>query len=317
MENKQYAPLLVIGNLNMDMLIEEKRDKFVKTLSKRKKIGDSYILSPGGNGGNQAVAASRCDVDVILFGKVGQDAFGRQLQESLCNEHVNDVLISECPGVSTGVSIIIAAGGSENEYWDVRGANDYVTREDMESIEDYIKSCKVMIIGLGIPETALIRAMKIAAQYDVMVVFEAYQSKKFSEAELNLIDVLFLDSSEAEVMSGYKVDDFKNARMAACTLFQNGVKEAVIIHIKTKGMLLISNEGFYSIESSDQLPMRDASAMDDTFVGVFSACYVLGKSLNESAEIAYEAACISGSVIGTQKSIPDKETLSALLHGYY
>ena len=68
--------ILVIANLNMDLILEQKD----LHQTGRKKYADSFCLSPGGNGNNEASAAARLGVPVALAGMVGTDSFGRQLQ---------------------------------------------------------------------------------------------------------------------------------------------------------------------------------------------------------------------------------------------
>ena len=44
--------ILVIANLNMDLILEQKNSQ----QTSRKRYADSFTLSPGGNGYNEAVA---------------------------------------------------------------------------------------------------------------------------------------------------------------------------------------------------------------------------------------------------------------------
>ena len=302
---ERYPELLVIGNLNMDLILGQ--SDLHQTA--RKKIGDSFLLTPGGNGGNQAVASSRFGSSVALAGMIGTDAFGQQLKESMLSRNIDCSLIMTDLGENTGLSLIIVTEGSENQYWDVRGANWHFTEKEISKLEDYIVHCRILIIGLGIPEAAVVKAMRIAGKAGVPVMFEAYQSRRFSDEIFSLMDYLFLDSAEARELVGCEVTNMKSARVAASTLLKRGVKSAVMIHLKAHGLLVASDEGFYTFKAKKDLPMLDASAMDDTFVGVFSSCRVNGMTLSESSEIAYEAACICGHTFGAQMSIPSRKEI--------
>ena len=68
--------ILVIANLNMDLILEQKNSQ----QTSRKRYADSFTLSPGGNGYNEAVAAARMGATVALAGMIGSDSFGAQLK---------------------------------------------------------------------------------------------------------------------------------------------------------------------------------------------------------------------------------------------
>lgn len=307
MEFRSKTDVLIVGNLNMDLIFEQQNIH----QDARKKIGESFCLAPGGNANNQTVAVSRCGVSVGLAGAVGDDSFGDQLRQSLEKEGISTELLKTVSGVSTGVSLIITSSNRENQYWDVLGANAHMNVESVERLRPWIQGARVLLVGLGIPEKSMIRAIEIANEADTMVIFVAYQSKTFSSDLLGKIDVMFLDSSEAQKLSGCEVTNLKSARVAASMLLKGGVKQAVIIHMKSKFLLLAGNDGFSLFEAPKE-PMADASAMDDTFSGVFAACMVKEKDLEEAAEISYRAAGLCGSRFGAQTSIPTREEMSRI-----
>ncbi len=49
----------------------------------KKKMGRQISINAGGHGSSQAIAAVRCGVPTALIGKVGDDAFGQQIQCTL------------------------------------------------------------------------------------------------------------------------------------------------------------------------------------------------------------------------------------------
>lgn len=211
---KDSTDILVIGNLNMDLIFEQQNVH----QDARKKIGESFCLAPGGNANNQTVAASRCSVSARLAGMTGDDSFGQSsLREALEKEGISTKLLKTVEGVSTGVSLIITSSNRENQYWDVLGANARMDVDCIEQLRPYISEAKILLVGLGIPEKSMIRAIEIANEAETMVMFVAYQSKTFSSDILERIDVMFLDSSEAGKLSGCEVTNLKSARVVtAC-----------------------------------------------------------------------------------------------------
>ena len=69
----------VIGSCNMDITVEAgRRPQAGETV-----MGSRLIVSPGGKGANQAVAAARLGATVYMIGCVGDDAYGTLMKKAL------------------------------------------------------------------------------------------------------------------------------------------------------------------------------------------------------------------------------------------
>ena len=73
------STVFVVGSLNIDQNIR------VRSLPRAGETvrGSDATFSPGGKGGNQAVAAARAGAKVKFTGAVGDDAHGRRILEVL------------------------------------------------------------------------------------------------------------------------------------------------------------------------------------------------------------------------------------------
>lgn len=69
-------------------------------------MGKRLIISPGGKGANQAVAAARLGADVWMVGCVGDDANGRMMLETLEREGIHIEYVKVLSGVTTGTAHI-------------------------------------------------------------------------------------------------------------------------------------------------------------------------------------------------------------------
>ena len=86
-------PIYVIGSINTDM---------VATTSDLPKAGETvmgneFIMTAGGKGANQAVAAARMGGDATMIGRLGEDIFGEQSLKRLRGENINCSHISLDP----------------------------------------------------------------------------------------------------------------------------------------------------------------------------------------------------------------------------
>ena len=80
--------VIVLGGLNMDLIVETPRLAGPGETAE----GTRFYTTPGGKGGNQAVAAARIAErpgSVKMVGRVGDDAFGEQLGLFLKHEGVD------------------------------------------------------------------------------------------------------------------------------------------------------------------------------------------------------------------------------------
>src|SRR3954470_4201818 len=93
--------LLVVGSANAALVIGvERRPGAGETV-----LGSDLAVHPGGKGANQAVAAARLGARAALLARVGDDAHGRLLVDSLAAAGVDTagVRAGDAP---TGVALI-------------------------------------------------------------------------------------------------------------------------------------------------------------------------------------------------------------------
>ena len=157
--------ILVIANLNMDLILEQKNSQ----QTSRKRYADSFTLSPGGNGYNEAVAAARMGATVALAGMIGSDSFGAQLKASLNEEITDSQLVRVVPG-SSGLSLILSSAGQENIYWDIVGANACLDEEYIRGLESHIAKVKLLVVGFGVPYASTVLAIRLAQKHGTAVI---------------------------------------------------------------------------------------------------------------------------------------------------
>ena len=113
--------MTVVGSVNMDLRFE------VATLPAP---GETVLAarldsSPGGKGGNQAVAAARAGAQVQLVAAVGEDSAGHALRAHLAANGVGIDGLVTLP-VRTGTAAIVVAESAENSIVVAPGANGHL-----------------------------------------------------------------------------------------------------------------------------------------------------------------------------------------------
>ena len=79
------AKILVVGSFVMDLIVTTPRFPAKGEIV----LGSRYTTASGGKGANQAVQSARSGAEVTMVGKVGRDAFGDAMLQSVGSSGVN------------------------------------------------------------------------------------------------------------------------------------------------------------------------------------------------------------------------------------
>ena len=103
-------PIYVIGSINTDMVAMTE----VLPLPGETVMGGEFMMTAGGKGANQAVAAARMGGDVTMIGRLGNDVFAEQSIKRLINENINCEFITKDNEKASGVALISVDKNGEN-----------------------------------------------------------------------------------------------------------------------------------------------------------------------------------------------------------
>lgn len=143
--------ILVVGSFVKDLIVSASRfPERGETV-----LGTGFRMATGGKGANQAVEAARVGARVTMVGKVGDDAFGRDLVGA-CEESGIDcsgVMVDpENPSSVGNVQLQVGEDGStENRIIVVPGANMTITPEEIAFLETEIGQFDMVLLQLEIP----------------------------------------------------------------------------------------------------------------------------------------------------------------------
>src|SRR5438128_6795438 len=84
--------------------------------------GKAVLYFPGGKGANQAVAAAKLGAATTLIGRLGRDAFGRELRAFLAAQGVDLTFVKDAAEAHSGTALITIAN-ADNTIVVVPGAN--------------------------------------------------------------------------------------------------------------------------------------------------------------------------------------------------
>src|SRR3978361_1025152 len=118
--------VFVAGSINMDV---------VATAGRHPKVGETVAgkavhYFPGGKGANQAVAAAKLGAPTTLIGRLGTDAYGKELRTFLAAQGVDRSCVQDPSDAHTGTAVITLAN-ADNTIVVVPGANALVSATDV------------------------------------------------------------------------------------------------------------------------------------------------------------------------------------------
>ncbi|MDF2183924.1 ribokinase [Grimontia hollisae] len=299
--------LVVLGSVNADHVLQVPSfPRPGETLH-----GRHYQVIPGGKGANQAVAAARLNADIAFIACVGDDPFGVNIRESFKCDGINIGGVKMQPDCPTGIAMIQVADSGENSICISAEANAKLTAEAVAPELERIRQADYLLMQLETPLDGIELAAQTAKCHGTKVILNPAPARELPESLLACIDIITPNETEAEVLTGVKVDDDASARAAADVLHGKGI-DTVMITLGAKGVY-VSQNGEGHIVPGFRVEATDTTAAGDTFNGAFVTGLMESMPLESAIKFAHAAAAISVTRFGAQTSIPTREEVDAFL----
>ena len=270
----------------------------------------SFSLGCGGKGANQAVAAAKLGADVMMVTRVGDDIFADNTINNLEQLGVDTRHVVRVPGTSSGVAPIFVEESGENSILIVKGANEYLTPEEVDKAAEDLKQCDLIVMQLEVPLETIYHTIAFGAKHGIPTLLNPAPAQPGLDAS-RITDVTYLvpNESELELLTGMKVSDEDSAELAARSLMAKGIK-TVIVTLGSKGALLVTSEGRKHVAPISVTP-KDTTGAGDAFIGCFAHFYTKDKNLDSALSMAVRYAADSITRPGTQKSYATAEEFEA------
>ncbi|WP_410499886.1 ribokinase [Chitinibacter sp. S2-10] len=286
--------VLVVGSINMDLVAQVGQyPRLGETL-----LGQSFATYHGGKGANQAVAAARLGAQVTMIGRVGDDAFGRELTSALKNEGINTDWIKVSPATASGIAMITLAG-SDNAIIVVPGANACLSPADIEAAESSFADADVVIAQLETPLATIRKAAELAQRHHKPFILNPAPAMRLDDALLDQVALLTPNEFELGMALGLPESEWRQA------LQQSPGK--ILMTAGSDGAWYCDAAGVLQQQRSFKVTALDTTGAGDTFNGALVAFWDLG--LPEASRMACAAAALSVTKAGAQGGMPSKAQL--------
>ena len=304
---KTAGNLVVLGSINADHILNlETFPTPGETVT-----GNQYQVAFGGKGANQAVAAGRSGANIAFIACTGDDDTGERVRKQLASDNIDVSPVSVVEGESTGVALIFVNAEGENVIGIHAGANAALTTERVEAQRAIISGAEALLMQLESPVESVLAAAKIAHENHTTVVLNPAPARVLSDELLALVDIITPNETEAEKLTGIRVENDDDAARAAGALHDKGIG-TVIITLGSRGVWASANGEGRRVPGF-KVKAIDTIAAGDTFNGALVTALLEGRAMDEAIRFAHAAAAIAVTRKGAQPSVPWRKEIDEFL----
>lgn len=320
--------ITVLGSLNIDLVSYVSHHP----LPGETMTAESFAVSPGGKGANQAVACAKLsrsrqqahstEVDVgaaahvAMVGAVGADSYGELLRSNMASHGVDVSGVQVRQGEKTGVAIIIVDQPTgQNRIILSPEANHSIRPAEFETLKLLGPKPDLLVMQLEIPLDTVLAALRAAKREGVPVLLNPAPAVPLPDEVFDGLAHLVVNETEAAILSGCKesdLDSLEGLEKVGKVFMGKGVGK-VIITLGGRGVYFITKSGQQGLCPAEKAKVVDTTAAGDTFAGYYAVDVVSsGADFDCAAAIqrANRAAAKTVERKGAQDSIPWRDELN-------
>lgn len=299
--------IVVVGSINMDLVARAPRIPVEgETIT-----GSDFRTYPGGKGANQAVAIARLGCPVQMIGRVGEDAFGRELKAELEKAGVDVSTVLTSPG-SSGVAVILVSGQGQNCIVITPGANALLAPADLDANIEALRGAAFVLTQLEIPLETVEHLATLCEREGVPLVLDPAPARALPSDLLKKVRWFTPNETEAAFYVDRKHAASESPEEIAGWLLAEGIC-GVVLKLGRRGVYLQSADVAGALLSAFPVKVVDTTAAGDAFNGAFATGLVDGLNAVEAARFATAAAAVSVTKTGAQPSMATRAEVDHLL----
>ncbi|RGD91115.1 ribokinase [Clostridiaceae bacterium AM27-36LB] len=288
--------VLCFGSLNIDYTY--KVPHFVK---KGETLASERLqVFGGGKGLNQSVALAKAGTEVYHAGSIGQD--GRFLLDMLKDAGANTDFVKILDTVRTGNAIIQNDKSGDNCIILYGGANQAITREQVDEVMSHFESGDYLVLQNEINELGYI-VEKAHEKGMIIVLNPSPMNEKILALPLDVINYFILNEVEAAQILGKEDKGEESWEQIADDLLKKFPQATIVLTMGSEGSVF-KNQKETVCQSIYKVQAVDTTAAGDTFSGYFIGGILGGLSAKEAMDQASKASAIAVTRKGAAPSIP-------------
>ncbi|GGQ38552.1 ribokinase [Couchioplanes azureus] len=293
--------IVVAGSANMDLVgLAERLPRPGETV-----LGDDFVMTPGGKGANQAIAAARAGGACTMLGAIGSDAFGVTIKARLTASGVNTEHLRTSYGAS-GVAVIMVDRAGENAILVSPGANS--TFAGLSAAETaVIAASDVLLCQQEIPPDTVVAAARAARAGGTRVILNAAPARELPPELRECVDLLVVNEGEAVAITGTPEPD-------VAALLE--LVPRVVLTLGAEGSRYADRDGRDERIPPFPVDAVDSTAAGDAFTGALAVAWGEGRELVAAVRWASAAGAVCVRTVGASGSLPTRADIDALYAPY-
>ncbi len=298
--------ILVVGSSNTDLIVRLERFPVAgETIE-----GKYFLQAMGGKGANQALAAHKLGGDVRFITSLGKDSNGENALKYYRKEGLDIEASLVVENVSSGTAMIWVDDYGENCIVITPGANKELSSEYMLERKREIVAADIVLLQMEIPYETVKTICKLASDEGKKVILNVAPALKIETEVLKQVDILVVNETEAEIVSGAKIDEIGEEGITD-RLLELGAK-SVVLTLGKRGCIMKGENQQYVVPAFD-VKAVDTTAAGDTFCGALAAELSRGHQWEQALRFASAASAICVTGLGAQPSVPSEKEVYAFL----
>lgn len=274
--------VLVAGSLHYDLVVAAEHfpvaDEYLP--------GHSLRKTPGGKGGNQAVASALNGAKTWFAGRIGDDEAGDALAGNLKSSGVDISMLQVAPGEISGSSIAIVNRFGDFGAVIISGTNQSFDPELVQFPDD----TGYLVLQNELPAEANLALARKAKQAETLVILNACPTRQVDKDLMGLIDVLVLGRAEAEAMTGRVFSNTKIVLEAIVPLAD--MVPRVVIMLGAGGLVLMERGGRPEYHPATKKKPESMHGAMDFFVGALASQLASGSEFDAAVHYGQAGASL-------------------------
>ncbi len=270
------------------------------------------LISPGGKGANQAVAAAKAGAKTTIISRIGKDDIGDKIINNLMFFGVDTSNIEIENGLSNDYgNIYINLKDKDNEIKRFNGAINSFTKEMVEKYKDVLLNSKIIVCQLKIPKEVTEELINFCHKNKKILILTPCRPDRLSITDPNNIKLID------------KISIITCNKQECITMFNTENIEECVKKYPNKLIVTLGAEGliYYNGKRIIKMPAIETEVVDttgagDTLNGNLSAFLAKGMDLKHALRKAMYASTMKLKVKSAQTGMPFLEDLEIFIRNY-
>ena len=201
---------------------------------------------------------------------------------------------------------------AQNRIIVILAACEKVGRDMVYAAEKDFADCDAVLTQFETTPEAVLAAKELAHQYGKPFILNPAPCIPMPDGLYDGVDYLTPNETEAEILTGVKVETVEDCRKAAAKMFAMGVKN-VVITLGVKGSYFSDGKRELVIPAITKVKAVETTGAGDAFNGGFATAIAEGFDVETALKFATCTAAISVTRLGSGPSMPYREEILVLL----